>query len=384
MPFNWLVASSRRILFLILILTPAVLQGARSTPVRNFSAAAGAKAISAISSAPSALMQAAPSAPIAVPEFAVTTASGQRTYTTYSQVSPTVYTVDDATLSARVTALGSNQWALDITQVKQTITGVYFPWQSQRSPLDSNIADDVFYYPYIFGMVQKATNRNVDHTWWGLKYPGGTFSPLVVMADDRSAIIVAAANWPPKTVTPMYAAQRMILRYEETIPTGSTASYRAIIARVSGDASTGNAPWQLALDQYKNWLASNFTPTYPSWMWAGEGMLNIQLQNMTTFSVSYLDSLWQPVKSLYPWILMWGQMSAYSGGCCALSYPANARYAPDLTTWVRNTVTSAGYHVGFYSAPYYNDTTAYSLETSAGVSWLTGWMAANAAAGANS
>src|ERR1044071_4815441 len=113
------------------------------------------------------------------------------------------------------------------------------------------------------------------------------------MADDASAKIVAATNWPPKKVTPFYAAQRMILEYDVPVLAGTTATYGAIIATVTGDAASGKVPWQLAVDLYKSWLDSKIQVNYPAWMWDGQGFLNIGLQNYLTFDITSIDNLWQ-------------------------------------------------------------------------------------------
>ena len=313
----------------------------------------------------------------AVPEFAVIVGGSFRMYSTYTQVDALHWTVEDSFVKATVTNVGTNQWRLDLT-AKQTITQTYFPWQSQRISLNGNVVDDIFYYPYIMGLTWKASYINTDFAWWGLRYPGNAALPLVVEADNTNARIVAATNWPPKSLTPLFAAERMVINYDEIIPAGTTASYGALIASVSGNAATGAVPWQLALDQYKSWLDSAMGPvSYPSWMWNGEGFYNIQLENIYTFDINQVDAAWQPVKSLYPWVLMWGQMSSYAGGCCSLDYYMNSLYSSSLPFWVKNTVVANGYHAGYYSAPYYNDPTGYALDTAAGVNWLTKWININ-------
>jgi hypothetical protein len=304
---------------------------------------------------------------------------------TYIQINATQYSAQDNYLAAIVTDLGNDQWQLAI-QAKQDLQNVYFPWQTQRSPLDADISDDFYYYPYILGMSEQAANHNVDYTWWGLEYPGSAFAPLVVMADNDHAMIVAATNWPPKAVTPLYAAQRLVLSYGDVIPAGTSATYHALIAVVAGDASTGTVPWQLAVDLYRAWLDTQMSPvSYPNWMWNGQGFLNVQLQNMPTVSATTLNSLWPQASALYPWVLFWGQMSSYAGSCCALLQTNNDQ--PVVTDYIKGTIVAGGYHVGYYSSPYYGTSSSDPvrlLDTSVGVSWLTSWLTANRGYGANS
>ncbi|HWQ57038.1 MAG TPA: fibronectin type III domain-containing protein [Bryobacteraceae bacterium] len=333
----------------------------------------------------------------APPEFAVTTSDGGfRVFSSYTQVSPTQYSVSDPLLNATITDLGGGRWKLDITGVKQALATQYFPWQSQRSPLDSDISNDIYYYPNLMGRTEKATNRNQDWGWYGSLYPGPIAAPLTVMADPASAKIVAAINWPPKTVAPQYAAQRMVLRYDKVVPVGGSISYQALIATVTGNAAVGDVPWQKALDLYKAWLDSSMGKlTYPSWMWDGQGMLNLQLQGYP--DTTTIANAWEPNKALYPWLLMWGQMSPYGGSCCGIDLityryystlpDMDGRFLPTLPTWLRNTVVSNGYHGGYYSAPYseyYSDGPRRYLDTAEGVNWFTAYNSANQSYGANS
>ena len=233
-------------------------------------------------------------------------------------------------------------------------------------------------------MTEQAASRNQDWHWWGQPYPGGRVCPLTVMANDSSARIVAATNWPPKRVIPYYAAQRQVLYYYTPISSGATASFSALIATVSGDAPHGNVPWQLAIDLYRSWLDKNMPAvSYPSWMINAQGFLDVQLENHSRPpTAATLNALWQPVKSYYPLVLLWGQMSAYAGGCCTLNYAINSSHLVDVTTFTKS-VVSSGYHAGYYSAPIYNSPAGY-LTTTGGVSWLSKWIASNQLNGANS
>lgn len=326
------------------------------------------------------------------PEFAVSTADGVlHAYAPDPASHEPSYSIADDLLEATVAAVGAEQWELRIVRADREIQKVYFPWQSQRAPLDSDISDDIFYYPMFLGYSHKAAACDRDFEWHGSDpqtYPGGTFSPLVVMADADDARIVAATNWPPRAVIPMYSAQRMVLLYKEALQPGATAAYRALVARLDGRASTGEVPWQLAIDRYKDWLDSKLPPpTYPEWMWRGEGYLAIGLQNQRDYSIDSIKKQWGPIRDVYPWIVFWGQMSAYAGDCCALEQGFHARYDPTLAQFARNEVDAAGYHAAYYSAPH-SGTSAGDpkrlLDTPAGEAWLRGWLDRNRDRGANS
>lgn len=304
-------------------------------------------------------------------------------YSTFTKINSTQYSVSDSVIDATLTNLGGGDWKIDIT-ANRDLSSVYWPWQTKRTPLGPTLTKDIYYYPYILGMTEQASSRNQDWQWWGQPYPGGAFAPLSVMANDSSARIVAATNWPPKRVIPYYAAQRQVLYYDTPISSGDTASFSALIATVSGDAPHGNVPWQLAIDLYRSWLDRNMPAvSYPSWMISAQGFLDIQLENHSRPpTATTLNALWQPVKSYYPLVLLWGQMSAYPGGCCNLSYAINSSHLTDVTTFTKG-VVSSGYYAGYYSAPIYNSASGY-LNTTGGVSWLSKWIASNQSNGANS
>lgn len=324
-------------------------------------------------------------APAMPPELSVTTSSDgvAHVYSTYTQINAAQYRVSDSVISATVTNLGESQWKVDVT-AQVNLSSVYWPWQTNRTPLGTTLENDIYYYPYILGMTEQAPNRNVDWTWWGLPYPGSAFAPLTVMANDSSARIVAATNWPPKRVIPYYAAQRQVLYYDTPIAAGNTASFSALITTVSGDAPHGNVPWQLAIDQYRIWLDANMAAvSYPSWMINAQGFLDIQLQNSSpSTTATALNTLWQPLKSYYPLVLFWGQMTPYAGGCCQLSYTFNPSHLPDIPNFAKSVVAS-GYYAGYYSAPLYSGSSGY-LDAAPGASWLSNWMGFNQSNGANS
>jgi hypothetical protein len=360
-------------------LAPTVLPSPPSVAVNATSAADPTKSVSAQLT----IVSVKSSPP---PELAVTTSSDGafHVYSTYTQINSTQYTISDSVVNATVTDLGGGKWKVNVT-AKADLSSLYFPWQTNRTPLAATLTNDIYYYPYILGLTEQAPNHNVDWTWWGLPYPGSAFAPLTVMANDSSARIVAATNWPPKRVIPRYAAQRQVLYYDTPISTGNTASFSALIATVSGDAAHGNVPWQLAIDQYRTWLDANMAAvSYPAWMINAQGFLDIQLENFfTPPTATSLNTFWQPVKSYYPLVLMWGQMSPYAGGCCTLSYTFNSSYLPEIPNFT-NSVVSLGYYAGYYSAPNYSAGPSGYLDTTGGVSWLSNWITSNQSSGANS
>lgn len=319
------------------------------------------------------------------PELSVTTSSDgvAHVYSTYTQINSTQFTVSDPVISATVTNLGGGKWKIDVT-ANRNLSSVYWPWQTNRTPLDTTLTKDIYYYPYILGLTEQASNRDGDWAWWGQPYPGNAFAPLTVMANDSRARIVAATNWPPKRVIPYYAAQRQVLYYDTPISAGNTVSFSALIATVSGDAPHGNVPWQLAIDLYRTWLDANMAAvSYPSWMINAQGFLNIQLENISPPpTVTALNTLWQPLKSYYPLVLFWGQMSPYRGSCCSLSYAFDSSHLADIPDFIHSAVGS-GYYAGYYSSPIYTGFSGY-LDTTAGVSWLSNWITSNQSHGANS
>jgi hypothetical protein len=296
----------------------------------------------------------------AVPEFAITTTADPspkpnqiHPYSRYRSLGGQSYAVEDDSLKATVKALGNDQWELQIV-AKRDLAGVIFPWQTQRQGL-GDLSKEIFYYPTYLGWSRKASAYNEEGIWRGDIYPGGCFAPLVVLADDARALIAAAINWPPKKVIPLQGAERVILRYDQTIPAGSSAVYRALIAQVSGDPARHVLPWQAALDRYREWLdAHQSPPSYPNWMWPGEGYLAIELSNVPRFNIATIEALWNRWKSVFPWIIFWAQQCPYSNvaqSCSFLTQTMDPRFLPALPDFARQ-VTAAGYHVGYYTIPY--------------------------------
>jgi len=324
------------------------------------------------------------------PEFAVRTADGTlRVYPKPGTARAGTYRIDDETLRARVDSLGDDLFRLKIESAKREIHEVYFPWQSERAPLDGDRADDIFYYPSRLGLTTKATAADDDFAWKGsdvATYPGGTFAPFTILADADDARIVAAANWPPLAVLPQFAAERMVLRYSRPLKKGARGEWNAVIATFRVDAKTGLVPWQMAARRYRRWLDTHVpTPSYPEWMWRGEGFLNVQLENYIDAPEAEVRKAWSQYRDVYPWVLFWGQMSPYAGNCCELKAGLNERYQSWLPAFFREEVSGKGFHGGMYSAPFAGerDKPLLKLDTKEGVAFLADWLASNRAAGAN-
>lgn len=345
-----------------------------------------------------------PAAAGSVPEFAIIAADGSyRVYSTYTEIARGVYSVSDSMLDATVRRSGNDIWRLELS-AHVDINTVRFPWMSARQPLGDDISDDVYYYPIFLGIGQKAALQNEDGNFFGgTTYPGALSAPLVVVADGHSARIVAATNWPPKAVRPFYGAERMFLVYDrQPVMRGHSETFGALISEVRGGTpSAGVVPWQLAVDKYRAWLDSVSAPiAYPSWMWEGEGILNVQSEwqtGFTPFSDSILNDRWLPVQKRLPWVVIWGQMSGPSGDCCGIDaathkyYPTlpqmDRRLVPSLVNWVKNEVVAKGFHAAYYSAPYmgeYGDGADRLLDSREGLAWFDRYNRANAAYGANS
>ncbi len=182
-------------------------------------------------------------------------------------------------------------------------------------------------------------------------------------------------------------AERLTLLYEEEIPTHTVVSYECMIVNVKGDSARGDVPWQLALDRYRAWLDSHVpAPTYPDWMWEGQGFLDVQLELRPLYDIRSIRKLYHTYKHLYPWVLFWGQMTAPGSRiCCALSQEMHAAYLKTLPDFVRE-VAAGGGHAGYYSSPFYGkdrQDPKRNLDTPDGRDWLSTWLGKNNNYGAN-
>ena len=326
------------------------------------------------------------------PSFAVKWSDGQ--FNVYPS------SVNDATLAATVTSLGNDEWSLNFNPKQKSATQVWFPYEVGAEALGSNAADDIIYYPLLTGFAYQNTLAQAgewltDNHRRVLEpcYPGNCFSPTVILADAASARLVAATNWPPKYVTPLWSRSRLALRYDESVPVGQTKSYRAIVKRVSVDPNRGEKSWQVAADSYKTWLKSSMTTAglyplaYPAWLENAEGFLHVGLSEVENFDLAAVESKWQRWKNYFPWLQFWGQMSAYSGpinessrpgtGCCLMQTTVNNRYLPGLKELAAR-VKAGGGQVGYYSRPSIDaGGNVLPLDQAGNLSWLTNWQARN-------
>lgn len=303
-----------------------------------------------------------------VPNFGVTTADGRF----YNYVGSHV---ENQNVVADIVSLGDDRWRL-ILRPQVALSVVYFPWNDERWPLDSDSSDDLIYYPYLSGVTERVSLRPGAYSMFGFTYPGGVFAPLTVMADRDDGIIVAATNWPPRKVAPMFTGQRMTLKYERALAAGSSDTFDALVSRVRGDPNRGKVPWQLALDKYRRWLDSVIPPVvYPSWLANIQGWIQVGLYNEQSDEVSEIRALWEESKAYFPWMQFWGQMG---GGCCVLNQTMSSRFA-GLDTFVRQEIAkgAGAVHMGYYSAPYYSDPQNKALDTLAGYTWFSGWITKN-------
>ena len=222
-------------------------------------------------------------------------------------------TVSDAVLDATVAHLDRDEWELTIKPKGTAISAVWFPWEPDRVVSAPGLDRAVVYYPRHLGVAVRASLLS-DWGWEGGVYPGECFAPLVVVADEVDARMVAATNWPPRRVIPMYSLGRIGLRYDERLAPDAPRSYRALVVRTT--RSPLERSWQRALDEYKDWLnpqivAAGLKPSHPSWMRDAHGWLNVQLQDMANWDAARIEVIWERWKSRLPWIQFWGQMSGY-------------------------------------------------------------------------
>ena len=132
----------------------------------------------------------------------------------YQPPSEGPFVVDDDIVAAEVSC-DDGIWELELVPASGvSLRAVVFPARLERQPLDHDISDDRYYFPLIAGAVEHALSRNVDFADVFMRaWPGDAFAPLVIMADDDQARLIAAANWPPIPVAPAYHAQRLELWY---------------------------------------------------------------------------------------------------------------------------------------------------------------------------
>lgn len=301
------------------------------------------------------------------------------------------YQIDNATIKATLEYRGENQWRLTATP-KIRIAELAFPSGIKSAKLDqSNLHDDVIYYPYWLGVIRRADSMK-PWGWWGLDYPGSCFSPLIVREDENAAFMLAAIDWPPKRVRPMFCGNGTLILYPIPPAPGQTKTYDTLIA-VATKAETNDRPlWAAVVDPYKRWLKQqiereNLQPNLPDWIRYAHGWLNIQLENRRSFDAMRELAFYKHWSQFFPWVQFWGQMSNYAGpkhlarpplqldeetGCCLEESTLHPRYRADLPR-MSAAIRRAGGHVGYYERPAKNA----NLESAAGRQYVENWIAKN-------
>lgn len=292
-----------------------------------------------------------------------------------SEENPSQWTFADDLVDATISYLGRGEWELRL-RPHVDIRSVSFPCRLTPSPINGAFEDDVIYYPYLGGVFRKEGVYECSHPdcWWygvhpSLTYPGGLFAPILINADLRKGRIIAATNWPPKATKVFFGRQVSRLVYPEPLPAETDATYRIILADVTGSPSSGYPPWQLALQRYKDWLDRvSPTPSYPEWLRQSEGFLSIQLQNYPCFNMEEIRSRsLLPAGDYFPLVLFWGQMSNYAGDpanqlrcseqqrpaeeradCCLYNTAMHPRYLPHLLDFAHE-LSAQGVHTGYYA-----------------------------------
>src|SRR2546425_344951 len=328
-----------------------------------------------------------------VPDVAVRTHKGPQGQHVYNQFRSSttstggnVYEEEDSVAKVRIYQEPGNQWRLDVT-AKQDLKDVCFPYGSNAPALSSDLSSLIVYIPKGGGAyTEKArllTGSQPDDSW-GV-YPGNFASPFLILANDLKARIVAAVNWPPRLVAPLYAAGRTTMHYHNyglaIVKKDATEVYYCLVADVQPDPALYETSWQMAADQYRNWLRAHApTPQYSDWMVKGNGFINLSL-SAYNFSVQYLHQLVDPYKSIFNLVIMWGQMSPQGQQCCDFKQEIDPHYQPGLGQFTREMV-SQGYHVAFYSRPYVQPNDWRKLDTPQGREWFLGWLEKNRSYGA--
>src|SRR5262249_55234154 len=155
---------------------------------------------------------------------------------------------------------------LTLTPKHTAITLVWFPWEPDRVTDAPPVDDAIVYYPRLLGVAVRASLLT-EWGWQGEPYPGECYAPLVVVADDAGARMVAATHWRRGRVTRLHSPVRIGLKSAARLPAGVRRTYRALLVRVTGSAS--EPPWQAALDRYGEWLrarvrAAGLEASYPA------------------------------------------------------------------------------------------------------------------------
>lgn len=297
----------------------------------------------------------------------------------------------DADVTATVTDLGDNRWRLNVRNVSSDASAkieyVMFPYDKSEFKLNADVTDDIVYDAFHLGSANKADSVGVGDWSEAPSYPGGLFSPLIIVADSSAARVTAAVNWPPKHVTTQWALNRQIIVYnDQGLTPGESSDYEALQATVTADSSLGEVAWMKAADLYKSWmqgevLRAGLSPDSPDWMKSVHGFLDINLANILDKNLWSVNYKWDNFKGHFPWVQFWGQMNVYGRGCCNAVQTLDRRFtwssalSIDLPAFAKD-VASSGGHAGYYSRPqaaHLDDATAlFGGLTNA--EWLKRWI----------
>ncbi len=302
-----------------------------------------------------------------------------REYSTPTSTTANTKSYSDMYVAASIENLGNNQFKLTISNKDTRINSVWFPYETSEILLNSDPADDIIYYPSIMGAALKQPPRTapgispqapwLDYANGNICYPGKCFSPIIILGDSTNARGMASLNWPPKPATPKYKYEKIALKNNVEIQPRESGTFTALYSAVNGDSTAGNAPWYAIADEYKLWLkqnmaAENLYPiNYPPWMKNIEGFIAIGLQDIPSSDLNQVQTKWSTWKDKLPWIVIWGQMSDWSGpdriaipgtGCCLLQRIIHSRYLPpnsfDLISFA-NSIIAENKHIAYYQRP---------------------------------
>ncbi len=319
-----------------------------------------------------------------------------REYTFDSALSPGVNPiVSDAFARGTLTPLGASRYRLTVENIASNpdhrVIEVWYPYDRSALTIGTSAADDAILTPWIFGVAVKSTRGGAG--WWRVGgYPGPYVSPLTIMTDAGRARMYAATNWPPRHVQPTFRAQRTALVYQgESISPSQSGSYEAIVAEAAGSA--GSVPWLTLVDAYKAWLRPNmqgdglWPVAYPQWMRDAHGYYAVGLQDIPESNLPFVRSLFDFYSDRLPWAQMWGQMSClFNGnyndpcyGCCHSNRTLHPRWtaSPHDIRDFADDLRDAGFHAGYYAAPYYGYTLDQVVPDGSGLTnrdWFLGWV----------
>lgn len=263
---------------------------------------------------------------------------------------------DDGTSSGTIVENADGTFDLTLNNLKAVpIINISFPWQTDAEHLGAagNGADSLHYIPRLGGLAI-LNGLMTNFGWSSYFYPGQIVSPFIVRTNLTAARLCGATNWPPKKCSMQYSLDRnRIVYYTDHISPSGTGTFSCMYKLISGTDSVSQPIWMQAMDYYKTWLNTKMINygiepiTYPDWMRQSHGFFDVQLENISSFDANDLESDFNLWKAYFPWLQMWGQMSASGGGCCVRDKTIHARYTGLAT--LATSLVSQGYRVGYYT-----------------------------------